>query len=66
MTAFEHAILATFFLWVFYTFGKHQGKKESTAPALSKLLDKLEFHGFIVTKTNEKGEKELQKVVDNA
>jgi len=28
------------------------------------MFDKLERHGFIVTKTNDKGEKELQKVID--
>jgi uncharacterized alpha-E superfamily protein len=64
MTAIEHALLATFFLWVFFQVGRYLGRKDSTVPALSAMFDKLERHGFIVTKTNDKGEKELQKVID--
>jgi len=64
MTAIEHAIVATFFLFVFYQVGKFVGQKKSVNIALENMFDRLEKHGYIVTKTNAKGEKELQKVVD--
>lgn len=40
------------------------GQKKSVNIALENMFDRLEKHGYIVTKTNAKGEKELQKVVD--
>lgn len=65
MTAIEHAIIATFALWVFYMLGKYSSERTKVERAISNTLDMLEHKGFIVFKTNpDSGEKELVKVLD--
>lgn len=64
MTGLEHAVLATFFLWVFYQWGRVSSDKKRVEDAISSTLDTLEKQGFIMTKTLKNGEKELVKVVD--
>lgn len=64
MTGLEHAVLATFFLWVFYMWGRVSSDKKRVEDAISSTLDTLEKQGFIMTKTLKNGEKELVKVVD--
>lgn len=64
MTGLEHAVLATFFLWVFYQWGRISSDKKRVEDAIANTLDTLEKQGFIMTKTLKNGEKELVKVVD--
>lgn len=64
MTAIEHAILATFVLYLFHKWGEVKGRRIQTEKAIENTLDTLEANGFIRTKTLPSGEKELIKVVD--
>ena len=64
MTAIEHAVLATFFLWVFYQFGKYQVNRKKIEEAIANTLDTLEKRGYIICKTTPDGQKELQEVIE--
>ena len=64
MDAYTHTILAL--LWsagiavLFY----YKGRAQTSMTALELMLDNLEENGFIKTRTNADGEKELIKVDD--
>lgn len=64
MTGLEHAILATFCLWVFYQVGKYQINKEKIEEAIANTLDTLEKNNYIVCREDEDGQKILQEVVE--
>ena len=64
MTAIEHAIVATFFLWLFYQFGKWQINKQKIEEAIANTLDVLEKKNYIVCKTDDDGQKVLQEVIE--
>jgi len=60
MDVYEHSILATGALALFYYFGVYVGKKEKVADIVGTMLDKLEAGGFIKVELDKKtGEKEL-------
>ena len=62
MTGLEHAILATGLLFVFYKWGEWTGRREKVEDIIETTLIKLEDSGFIITETNEDGQKELMPV----
>lgn len=62
MTGIEHAIVATALLFVFYKWGEWTGRRERVEDIIEMTLTNLEDNGFIVTETNEDGEKELKPV----
>jgi len=62
MTAIEHAVLATFVLYLFHKWGEIKGRRERVESVIENTLDSLESNGFIITETNAAGEKELIKV----
>ena len=64
MTAIEHAILATFVLYLFHKWGEMRGRKIQTEKVIENTFDALEENGFILTKTLPNGDKELVKVID--
>ena len=64
MTAIEHALLATFFLWVFYQFGKYQINKTKIEEAIANTLDTLEKRNYIICREDENGQKVLQEVIE--
>jgi hypothetical protein len=59
MTGFEHTIIAVAMLMIFYYAGRFTNTKEKVEEAIATTLQTLEDRGYIVTKDNGKGEKEL-------
>jgi len=64
MTAIEHALLATFVLWICYQWGRYESKKELIEEAIANTLDVLETNNYIKCRTLENGEKQLLEVVE--
>ena len=62
MTGLEHSIIATALLAIFFYVGRAIGKRENIEYVVQQTLEHLEDGGFIKTKTDENGEKELVKV----
>ena len=63
MTGLEHAVLATFVLWVFYQVGKYQANRQKIEEAIANTLDTLEKNNYIICKEDEDGQKILQEVI---
>jgi|TARA_B100000497_G_C7478680_1_gene294121 hypothetical protein len=60
MGAYEHSLIATGLLALFYYVGVHVGSKKKTEDIVETMLNKLEKGNFIQTELNKKtGEKEL-------
>jgi hypothetical protein len=64
MTGLEHAVLATFCLWLFYTVGRYQNNRQKIEEAIANTLDTLEKNNYIVCRTMPDGQKELQEVIE--
>ena len=64
MTGLEHAVIATFFLWLFYTVGRYQANRQKIEEAIANTLDTLEKNKYIVCKTDKDGQKILQEVIE--
>jgi len=62
MTGLEHTIIAVLMLMVFFYTGKFIGAKVKIENAIAQTLETLEERGFILTKENDNGEKELIEV----
>jgi hypothetical protein len=65
MTAFEHALIAMAMMIGTYLWGKYMARREFTNDVedlVESTLETLEKEGFIATKTNMIGEKELIKI----
>ena len=60
MTGFEHSLIATGLLAIFYYAGRYFGRRESVEDAIVATFEALEDNGYISTIENANGEKELQ------
>ena len=59
MDSLTHTIIAVGFLAIAYYLGAYLESKRFVTRSVAHMLDKLEKDGFIVTKTDKDGEKEL-------
>jgi hypothetical protein len=62
MTAIEHAILATFLLFIAHKWGEWKGRREKLEDVIESTLITLEDGDYIRCKVDANGEKELIKI----
>ena len=59
LDVYSHTIIATLSLATSYYVGRNWGRKSLVADVFGNMLDKLEKEGFIKTKLDKDGDKEL-------
>lgn len=65
MTGFEHSIIATSLLALFFYVGRYIGRGQASEDIIEKTLITLEDKGYIYCTVNADGEKELQPYPKN-